>query len=277
MPTSAAGVITLTAGAGASEAYDIDRSALVLTITLQESQVTSPGVLPVTIGNGTPDGVAYVFFDDDTEPRAQIGLDSTGASRQVYLEIRQQLVGMHTVRVSADMLPPPAGSQANKVYEVTVSKDTGVLTPVLGTEPPLLDTDGRWVFQAYDFSDVEAVDTYILTLNPAQMSRSFGNVDVSHEATTVSNGRIVTWEGVPKPPVWTFAGSVLTKTDYDEMLRWGTTGQRFYVTDHFGQRYLVKCVEFSVERVRDVQRPWNHRYRMTVNVLRGTGVFTAPS
>lgn len=275
MPTGVVASTTLTAPAGTTEGYNVDRSALVLTITLGTDKVDSPGVLPVTVGNGAPYGTAHIFFDAATVAAHTVALDGTGATRQVYLAIKEQLAGVHTVRVSADTLPPPAGAEANKDYTVVNSNDTGVITPVTGTEPPLLTgLNGRWAFQAYDFSDINSVDTYVLIQNPSRMRRSFGGVTIESEPTTVSNGKVISWEGVAKPPLWTFEGTVLAKSEHDAILKWGTTKQRFYVTDHFGHRYLVKSVEFSMQRVRDINRPWHHTYSMSVNVLQGTGVFT---
>lgn len=274
MPTGVVASLALEGLAGTTEFYDVDRSALVLTITLQRTLVDSPGTLPASIGNGLANGTAYVFLDAAVTPLVEYVLDSTGAARQVYIPVREQVAGLHTVRVSADTLPPPLGAEANKDFTVGVSNDTGVIVPVVGQVPPVPVEPNRWVFQAYDFSSLAAVDTYILALNPARMRRSFGGVAIESEPTTVSNGNVISWEGVSQPPLWTFEGVVLTKIDHDEMLRWGKTAQRFYVTDHFGHRYLVKVVEFGMERVRDKDRPWHHTYSMSVNVLQGTGVFT---
>lgn len=274
MPTGVVASLTLTAPAGSSQAYAIDRSDLVLTLTLLQTSTTSPGTLQASVGNGTPGGTVSFFLDGQVTAFFTATLDDEGTQRYLYLPIKGLLVGTHTVRVSADALPPPAGTQANKDFTVSTSKDTAVVVPVTGTEPPIVDAPNRWVFQAYDFSDPMSVDTYILPVNPSRMARSFGNAPIIDEPTTVSTGKIVSWEGAPKPPVWSFEGSVLTKVDYREMVRWGLTKQRFYITDHFGHRYLVKSVDFEVTRVRDLLRPFNHTYRMTVNVLQGTGVFT---
>lgn len=272
MPTSVPGSLVLAGPAGTTTAWNVDRSELVLTLTLLDDKVNSPGTLGATVGNGAPDGTAYFFYDGAATHFFSVTLDSTGSARSIYLPVSAQVAGLHTVRVSADTLPPPAGSLANKDYTVVSSYDTGVFVEPGGTEPPIPNNPNRWVFQDYNFTDVNNVDTYVLPVNPSRMQRSFGNVNVTDEPTTVSNGRIISWEGMPKPPTWTFEGSVLTQTDFRQMTKWGITGKRMYVTDHYGHRYLVKVIEFDAKRVRDVQRPWNHTYRMRVSVLRGTGV-----
>lgn len=266
------GRLNISAAAGVVTAYNIDRSELVLTLTLFSDKVNSPGVLSATVGNGAPGGTAYFFYDSAVTHFFSVTLDSTGAQRSIYLPVKAQAVGLHTVRASADILPPPPGALANKSYTVVESNDTGVVVEPTGTEPPIPSAPNRWVFQDYNFTDVNNVDTWILPVNPSRMARSFGNVAFTDEPTTVSNGRIISWEGMPKPPTWTFEGSVLNQTDYRQMVKWGTSGRRMYVTDHYGHRYLVKVIDFSVTRVRDVQRPWNHTYKMSVSVLSGTGV-----
>lgn len=264
--------VTITLATSAGDAYNVDRSELVLTLTLLSNTTNSPGTLSATVGNGAPNGTAYFFYDAATTHFFSVTLDSTGAARSIYLPVKGQAAGLHTVRVSADTLPPPAGAQANVDYTVVASRDTGVVVPPTGTEPPIVNAPNRWVFQDYNFTDVNNVDTYILPINPSQMRRSFGNVEITDEPTTVSNGRIISWEGMPKPPTWTFEGRILTAPDFRQFTKWGTTGKRMYVTDHYGHRYLVKVVSFKPTRVRDAQRPWHHSYSMTVSVLQGTGV-----
>lgn len=273
MPTGVVARATLSAPAGATQAYVVDRSGNVLTISLTSDQVNSPGTLTARVGNGVEGtGRAYFFYDGSPTHFFEVALDETGAAYPVYLPVRLLAAGAHTVRVSPSTAPPPPGDLANKSFTVVSSRDTGVIVPVTGTEPPLPDAPNRWVFQAYDFSNVSTVDTYVLPTNPKRMSRSFGGVVFTDEPTTVSNGNVITWEGAPKPPTWIFEGNVLSQADYRAMVHWGKTGQRFYVTDHFGHRYLVKVTEFKTQRVRDLNRPWHHTYTMTVSVLRGTGV-----
>ena len=144
------------------------------------------------------------------------------------------------------------------------------ITPAV--EPPLPEVPNRWVFQAYDFSSLDSVATYVLPLNPSQVDRGFGEFALVAEPTTVSNGRVILWEGAPKPVLWTWTGRLLSEDDVVEMQRWGTTGQRIWVTDDFGERYLVKVTSYEATRVRDKDRRWHHEYTMTAAVLAGRGV-----
>lgn len=264
--------IDVTAPLPEEDVTPLDRSDWVLTLTLLTDIVNSPGMLQATVGNGIPGSTAYFFFDDDTTAVKTVELDDTGAARPVDVAVLEMLAGAHMLRVSADPYPPGPGDRENAPFTVWESYDTIPDSVDMGQEPPIPAAPGRWVFQAYDFSDPAGVETYVLGNNPSQMDRSFGLHAITDQATTVSNGKTISWEGAPKPPLWTFSGSVLNEHDYRAMLRWGQTGQRFYITDHFGQRYLVKCVVFEVTRRRDIQRPWHHTYSMQVQVLRGAGV-----
>lgn len=250
----------------------LDRTDWTLTMTMLSDIVNSPGVLRVSVGNGVPGGLASFFIDDSATAVHIVELDDTGAARPVEVPVTELLAGGHLLRVSADPYPPAPGPRENLPFTVVESYDTIPDSVDVGQEPPIPVAPGRWVFQAYDFSDPDAVDTYVLSNNPSQMDRSFGGHAITDEPTTVSNGKTISWEGAPKPPLWTFTGNILNEPDYRALLRWGQTGQRFYITDHFGQRYLVKCVMFEVTRRRDLQRPWNHTYSMQVQVLRGAGV-----
>lgn len=274
MPTGAVARLSYAAPAGASQGYVIDRSGLILTLTLAGTTVNSPGLLVATVGNGEPNGTAYFFYDASPTNFFSVALDDTGAARSIYLPVSQQLAGAHTLRVSATVAPPAAGSQANVSYTVGTSNDTGTVVPVTGAVPAMPNYPNRWVFQAYDLTALGAVDTYVLPVNPSAMKRTFGSQNITDEATTLSSGNIISWEGALKAPTWIFSGHILTEAAYREFLKWGVTGQRFYVTDHFGQRYLVKVQSFEPKRVRDLARPFHHTYEMNVSVLNGTGVFT---
>lgn len=278
-------VATVVLGSTSGTVLALDRAANVLTLAIPIPRATSPGVLRVDVGNGAPGGQAWFYLDAATVPFHGEFLDGAGAARNIQLPISGAALGQHTILVGSENNVRPAvvqhqeggqGSQVlqdinRKSFEVTRSEVGAVVLPA-GVEPPMPNQPSRWVFQAYDFSSLASVDTYVLPLNPSSMRRGFGSENITDEPTTVSNGKVISWEGAPLPPQWTFTGNVLTKDAHRQMARWGRTGQRFYITDHFGHRYLVKVQEYKVTRVRDVHRPWNHSYEMTCSVLRGTGV-----
>ena len=265
--------LNLAAAPGDVIAFDISRAELVLTLTLLNDIIDSPGVLSVNVGNGAELGIAYFFYDAAATPFLEVELDDTGAQRSIYLSVANFTAGEHTVRVSSTATPPTPNPLSSKTFTVAASNDALLPATPVEQVPPLVVAPGRWVFQAYDFNDINAVRTYMMVTNPTSMRRSFGNAAITSEPTTVSNGRIISWEGASKPPTWSFSGHVLTLSEHQNLMLWGQTGQRFYITDHFSQRYLVKVTRYEVERVRDLQRPWHHTYQMDVAVLGGVGVF----
>lgn len=276
MPTAAPQKLTLSAPVGSTAAYSLDRSTSYLHLDLLGTgRANSPGVLPVQVGNGEPYTTAYFFIDGDVTHFYSTPLGELGSAFPVYLPISGRTVGSHTVAVSNDTTPPDPGTSPDAIRTFTVdsSKDTGVIVDDPGAAPPMPTEPDRWVFQAYELAVDNSVDTWVLPLNPSRMRRAFGNTNVNTEPTTAPNGKIITWEGAATPPSWMFEGSVLTEAAFRELLKWGKTNQRFYVTDHNGHRYLVKGVSLDVKRVRDIQRPWHHTYRFEVVVLAGTGVF----
>lgn len=142
--------------------------------------------------------------------------------------------------------------------------------------PPPVDTQGinRWAFQAYDYGAVDSRTTYIFPVNPDSIDMAYGDFPLTDEPTVVSNGQVITWEGAPKPVLWRWTGRLLTEPDVREMRAWGVTGQRIWLTDHFQRRYLIKVADYTVTRVRDVERNWHHEYQMSAWVLRGDWVIT---
>lgn len=252
-------------------AYVIDRTDLVLTLTVDTPTVVSPGSVQVSVANGTPDGSVNFFLDGSANSFYTAELSAEGAARQVYLPIRNLGVGAHSLIISEGP-SPSTNPQASGSFQVSESRDPTTGAAPAPVVPPAPNVLNRWVFQAYDFSDPAlGENTYVLPVNPSAMELPLGDTEFTDEATTVSNGKIITWEGAPRPVLWSLDGRVFTENDYRQMVKWAKTKQRFYVTDHLARRYLVKAVEIDFQRVRDKDRDFHHRYSLKLAILAGPG------
>jgi hypothetical protein len=262
--------IKLAAPQGDVTALVINRSGDVLQVTLPNGNVIErqPGTLYVSVANGPADANIYYFFDFSTSFFASGKLDAAG-SAAIYAPINGFTVGQHTVR--ANTVPSPPNSGATFTVQSAQPSDP-VYTPLV---PPPITTVvpvNHWVFQAYDFSSLSSVDTDTFQVNPDSVTQKFGDVQINAEATTVSNGQVITWEGSAQPPQWSWSGRVLNEEQYNALVTWGTTRQRVYLTDHFRRRFLVKVLSVEFDRVRDAQRQWHMKYQMTAAVLSGEGI-----
>jgi len=241
-----------------------DRSGEGLTLTLVDTDVPSqPGTIRATVANGQATQTAYFFLDNATAAFVSQVLDTVG-SASVNLPINNLTVGTHSIRVGPTTVQPVGTTANTKTFTVA---QAAAPAPVgaAGTVPPLPPQApvNHWTFQAYDFSSLANVDTYVLPVNPSKVDQSFGEQVLESEVTVVSSGLVFTWEGEGQPPLWRWEGVVLTNPDYLNALKLGVTGQRVYLTDHFRRRYLMKIASFTFQRVRDRARPWHHTYEAT--------------
>ena len=269
--TATPATLSVTTSAPGTLVVGSNRAALgVLQLTLLEFYVEQqPSTVAVRVGNGTPSGTAYFFIDAESTPVFQAQLDANGGLALVRVPIANRTKAFHLISASMTTVNPGGGAS----FEVAKAQLSFGGSPA-DVVPPLLATGGRWAFQAYDFSDLANVANYVFTINPSQASRNFGVITMNHQQTTSADGSVIAWEGAPIPQPWTWTGRVLTQADHDALVLWGQTGQRVWLTDHFGRRYLVKMEGLTMTPRRDVNRPWHHDYQMTALALSGDGVRT---
>ena len=266
-------VITVSAPTGEVSAVEIVRTVDPMTLTVLDVEVKiQPGTVRALVSGGPPGGTAYFFLGGSSTHFATAALDDGGGASTTLI-ITDVLIGPNLIRVSATNVAPTATADNSEAITVTGSPPPPVVV-VTPQVPPMPEATpvNHWVFQGADFSNNNAVAVYTLPVNPAMLEMSYGEFVVDHEATTVSNGRLVAWEGAPAPNVWRWAGHVLDKSQHDSLLAIGTTGQRLWLTDHHRRRYLVKIATCSMQRKRDIERPWLHTYEMTAWILSGEGV-----
>lgn len=260
---------------GDVSAAQIDRTLPPMTLTLLDSTVAvQPGTVRALVSGGPAAGTAYFFFGGST-PAAhfQTAALDEGGGASVSLVITNRPVGSSIIIVGSTSVLPAQTAENSEPINITGAPPPTEATVVTAVPPmPPEAPVNHWVFQAYDFSSGGLVSTYTLPINPDRLDMSYGEFVIDHENTTVSNGRIVAWEGAPVPNIWRWSGAVLDEASYGAMVAIGTTGQRLYLTDHFRRRFLVKVASVSMQRVRDLERPWHHRYEMTAWILSGAGV-----
>ena len=246
---------------GTVETFQIDRSGNVLSLTVLDTVIRQPGLLRAYLGNGVAGGTVYLFLDGIQSQTAI--LDDSGMRLNLRIAVSGLAAGAHTVSASATPVAPTTRLLA-------FSTLNGVITvsgPVAVT-PPAVVAPGRWVFQSYDRDEFGRVTSLVLPINPGSVVRQFGNININSEAS-VFGGTIASWEGAAQPTSWNWTGRLLTQEQYRAMAFWGRSTQRIYLTDHLGDRYLVKVSQYQTTRVRDIARPWHHTYTMTVAVLTG--------
>lgn len=262
--TGVPAVLGATANDGDLSTYQLDRSGDVLTLTVYNPVLASqPGLLAISIGNGTPGATVHVFVDGQEVLQAQ--LDSTGAVRSTYAPIDGLAAGQHDISASTDPTAPDTG-----IVFTTVTDATSVAATQ--PAPPLpLGPARYWTFQDYYRNDYGLIDSYTLPRNPETVEQHYGAGAVS-SAPTSQGGTIVSWEGEHVPPTWTITGRLFDASEHDAMVGWGQRNRRAYVTDHHGDRFLVVMNGIDTQRVRDPARRWHHQYTLSFTALEGPGL-----
>lgn len=253
-----------TVGADVGKVFVLDRTGSGVTLTPFGTDVpTQPGVLNVSVGNGAANEVVSFTFDGNATVVSTALLDAAGSSSSINIPVSGLSVGSHTVIVTSN-------TGTSTAVSFTVASAPLGFTPLPGgTLPPAVPTVAvqRWTFQAYNFSDVNAVATYTLPYNPVKISQNFGEIKITSVPTTVVNGLSLSWEGNPVPTTWSWEGQVLTKADHDALVFWAGRNDRVWLTDEFLRRFLLKIESLSMIRRRDPDRPWHHKYVMTASYL----------
>lgn len=245
-------------------AYVIDRTAGVLTLTLDDTEIEDqPGSLHATVGNGTPSSTVWFFIDSVTTSVASAELDEAGTVIGVAIPVDGLSAGSHTVSVGSDDHTPGTA--------VSFTCDTDAATSTVPDEATPPDpTLGTWRFTASTWTDSSAIPTYEFASNPEQISEDRGELNLTVTPTTAPLGTMVVWEGAPRPGNWTFTGRVFTKFDHDALVWWAAYNGRVWLYDEFGRRTLIKIDSVKFTRKRNISAQWDQEYTMAVTVLQAT-------
>lgn len=110
-------------------------------------------------------------------------------------------------------------------------------------------------------------ESWIMPINPREMSSPFPEKAVSLRQTTAIDGRALLFEGSSTVPDWTFSGRILTADHYAQLLYWSQKRNRITITDHFGRIIPCYLLKFDPTPKRAINRYWSHDYTMTAMVL----------
>jgi hypothetical protein len=123
----------------------------------------------------------------------------------------------------------------------------------------------RWVItDPYDTNPT--TNTYHFPRNPREMTSLHRERAVSSLSTT--NHKILLYEGQTPAKSWTFSGSFLHMSEYDDLREWiYDRKRRLIINDHYGRN--ITCVLTALDAVpkRRIGYYYSHEYTVTALVL----------
>jgi hypothetical protein len=149
----------------------------------------------------------------------------------------------------------------------------GIAEGNLGYTP----TVKKWVFfDPYDPNP--ATNRWVVPINPNEMTSPFPQRQVTSRFTTAIDGRVLLFEGSPKPADWTFKGAIFNASHYDLLRSWVyDRRRRIIITDHFGRDIACVLQNFNPTPKRAVTGSqggengrgmyWRHDYEVTALVI----------
>lgn len=116
----------------------------------------------------------------------------------------------------------------------------------------------------WQLHDPVAVQTYVFPHNPATMTSMAQPHTTKSVAASPIDGKVRGFRTPNVPFVWSFAGKVRTKADYDALDQWVHRPNHLHLTDHFGRVHDVLCKQFlptPVEKSGE-GNPWLFAYQV---------------
>lgn len=116
----------------------------------------------------------------------------------------------------------------------------------------------RWTF-----FDPTTSTTAEFEINPNDGGSPSLVKNITASSTVAPGGATILMEGSSQLQDFTFSGTILTQSQYDQMVTWFTKTNVIQLTDDLGRTYDIYIKEFAPKRVRASSHPWKHTYSVT--------------
>lgn len=133
--------------------------------------------------------------------------------------------------------------------------------PVL-VQPAPPATPWRWIF-----TDQATNDTWTFEINPNTDGSPQLKKQVSFQSTAASDGTLILFEGRDQPTTMSFGGTILTQTQYNQLIRWFGKRHQVLLTDDLGRQTTIYITGFLPKRKYSRAYPWRHEYTVDALVI----------
>lgn len=115
---------------------------------------------------------------------------------------------------------------------------------------------------AWTFWDPATGETYVPPWGPESYTSPFRERVLTDQSTTSRRGKILTWEGEPRPMDWRAQGRVLEQAHYEALQAWAAKPNRIVITDQHGRQWVAYLMSFAPTPRRAFQYHWSHEYTL---------------
>lgn len=233
-----------------------------LLLVFQGPLSRAPGVLQVTVTNGTPNATVS-FLDDQGYDFGEAVLDSQGQLSEftLFLDDDDRPAGAYLMTVTEDV----SGLEGEAVYSITLEPDLAPVDPGPDDDPP--DRDPAIVRWRFKDPAPDGVD-YTVPINPATYTPPHEEHVYDTEHSTAPDGQFLTWEGAHRAQVVRARGTLFTEDHYLKLQGFADRQRRVYWYDHRGHRWVVAVDSFDPVPRRDPANAWCFDYDLILTVFR---------
>lgn len=236
----------------------------------------APNVIVALVAGGEPEQL-FTFYIDGVEIWSTLA-DSDGnldpTSLNVDVEVGAQ--GDHTLEVH----------QTTSLGEVLIGtatftcKSAPSLMPIaMGADAQPVEVPGavshdtrHWVLQDLLAVEEGGIGSYILPINPREMTSPHYEHSLSARRTTAKDGQFHVFQAGQVAKEWQFKGYCPTKEMAEKLLEYRNLNRRFYVIDHRNRAW--KCVFTNVDLIPRLRHnfngiitDWGHDYTVSAIIF----------
>jgi hypothetical protein len=249
---------------------EIERAPASVTVTVSGARPEEPVTFEI-------DGTQVLITEADTDGNL------IAVSLNIDSELGGDTVGVHTVTaIQPDALNNavsdadtytierlPAMNPLNQGIDASPVEVLGVVSHSSNTR--------HWVFQDLLGVDVGGIGSWVMPINPSEMSSPHFEHAMSSRHTTAKNGRFHIFAAAKAMKEWSFSGYAPDRDFLDKLLQYRNLNRRFYIIDHHNRAWKVVLTNVDHRpRLRhtwmeagqpSIQDDWGADYTVTAMIL----------
>lgn len=277
------GVVTLSGSGTVDTALEEFESPAELTVQIIEGEVLdrAPTSLTVVVSDGYPETDIDFYIDGNLVYTALSNIDGGLAPTTIEVPVSLGAAGSHTL--TAVQTGSFTGSDT-----FTIVQDPALFPIASGADAPAVEVPGtltengtrRWVLQDLLPEVDGGIGSYVMPMNPKEMTSPFLEYQMTTKHTTALSGQFHVFEGASQSKQWTFSGFCPFQEMHDKLQQYRDLNRRFYIIDHRNRAWVsvIVDIEFSAllrKNYNNIETDWGHDYTATVFTFSQTWVVPA--
>jgi hypothetical protein len=98
--------------------------------------------------------------------------------------------------------------------------------------------------------------------NPDRMTTPVSRKVLTPERTTAGTGQHIIWQGARPAVQWSFNGTVMSQSEYEELEYFYDLNRRFYITDHRNRTFVVTMKSLNATPRKNGNNFWTFDYEV---------------